>query len=117
MIPGALATSYESGALHRRALEALKQRQDFQRAQASEQGEVLSPWQIERPDPNMGMMNDLSQALDEQGSKIGKGRVPQMWQSPVEDAWKTNPANPQGPSYARAALDALMKQKYPGAGV
>lgn len=38
-------------------------------------------------------------------------------ENPVEAGRMGNPYNPQGPSFQQAALSALMKQKYPGAGV
>lgn len=123
MIPGQLATGIDSQALHQRALEALRQRQDFQRSQASAHGEVLPTYAMERPDPNLGMMNDVEQGLSEaagpgkrlgirglQGERVGST-------NPTEAQWQTNPYNPQGPSFAQAAMNALMKQRYPGAGV
>lgn len=112
MIPGMLSTD---PALHTRALEALRQRQMAQHAQASEHGNVLSSWDVERPDPNLGMYNDIIQGLAETGSD--RTRMPRQAANPVMAAWQTNPANPFGPTAAQAAMNALVKQKYPGAGV
>ena len=60
-----LPTSYADFELHRRALDALKNRQQTQAGEAQSQGQPLPFWALEQPDPNFGMMNDLAQGVEE----------------------------------------------------
>jgi len=60
-----LPTSYADFELHRRALDALRNRQQAQASAAREQGQPLPFWALEQPDPNFGMMNDLAQGIEE----------------------------------------------------
>ena len=61
----ALSTSYDDLALHQRALDALRQRNEQRRAETTAQGQPWNPWYEERPDPNFGMWNDVFQGMEE----------------------------------------------------
>ena len=76
-----LPTSYEDFSLHQRALEALRQRQMQVQAQAVEQGDVITAGAVERPDPNLGMYNDIVQGLEE---TAGGGRMRTKLGAPMQ---------------------------------
>lgn len=77
----ALDPSYTGFALHQRALDALRQRNEARRTEAAEQGQPWNPWYAEQADPNFGMWGDVLQGMNEaaaeQGATRARFRTPQ----------------------------------------